>query len=339
MSEFYYNRQLTSYLTKQKKFISFINNIQNKIKTKNYKKEGYTFDSFVKTNWNISKAQIYRYLIAAKILDQLQEFKILPNYERLCRCIAKLTKTPEQIKLLWKTILDKVENRLNEINSSYITKTWNELCQDERYSHICHNEKNIIKNIENSLNKYTKAKKYKEIHTIKTEINSSVSDIQSPILNENNMQINNDNTKILYNTSLLVLNNNDINNTNTTINNSKQLNITSPILYNPIINNINNYNSQINTIPPSFSYDSLNSNYGSNSTLNESNNNSNALYVPVTNVNTSNNNNYYTVSNKQSNIQDLPVTSTNIIYYVVDNTYQQPMMMSPVSPIQTNINY
>ncbi|ORY84520.1 hypothetical protein LY90DRAFT_663555 [Neocallimastix californiae] len=199
MSGSYYNRQLTSYLIKQKKFLSFIKNIQNTIETKNYKKEGYTFDSFVKKNWNITKAQIYRYLIAAKILDQLKEFEILPNYERLCRCIAKLAKTPEQVKLLWKTVLDKV----------------------------------------------------------------------------------------------------------------------------------------------SFSYDSLNSNYGSSSSLNESNNNSNVLYisVPVTNGNSSNSTNYYSVSNEQSYIQSIPVTSTNTIYYIVNNTYQQPMMMSPVSPIQSNIIY
>ncbi|KAG4083183.1 hypothetical protein H8356DRAFT_968439 [Neocallimastix lanati (nom. inval.)] len=199
MSGSYYNRQLTSYLIKQKKFLSFIKNIQNTIETKNYKKEGYTFDSFVKKKWNITKAQIYRYLIAAKILDQLKEFEILPNYERLCRCIAKLAKTPEQVKLLWKTVLDKV----------------------------------------------------------------------------------------------------------------------------------------------SFSYDSLNSNYGSSSSLNESNNNSNVLYisVPVTNGNSSNSTNYYSVSNEQSYIQSIPVTSTNTIYYIVNNTYQQPMMMSPVSPIQSNIIY
>jgi len=200
MSGSYYNRQLTSYLIKQKKFLSFIKNIQNTIETKNYKKEGYTFDSFVKKNWNITKAQIYRYLIAAKILDQLKEFEILPNYERLCRCIAKLAKTPEQVKLLWKTVLDKVVNRYDEINSSYVTKIWNELCQDDCYSHICHKEKDIIKNIENSLSKYTKAKKYEEIHSIKTEINSPVSNIQSPISNENNIQTNNNDTKILYNT-------------------------------------------------------------------------------------------------------------------------------------------
>jgi len=52
-------RQLTSYLIKQKKFLSFIKNIQNTIETKNYKKEGYTFDSFVKKNWNITKARMY----------------------------------------------------------------------------------------------------------------------------------------------------------------------------------------------------------------------------------------------------------------------------------------
>ncbi|ORY85273.1 hypothetical protein LY90DRAFT_198565 [Neocallimastix californiae] len=145
----YSESQLSIYLKKQKSFISLVNNIQNGLNSKEYRKHGYTFGAYVKKNWNISKAQAYRYIISAKILDQLKEFEILPNYERLCRTISTITKTPDQVRLLWKNVLRKVENRLNEISSSFIIKVWKELCQNEKYNHICHVENEAMKKLMN----------------------------------------------------------------------------------------------------------------------------------------------------------------------------------------------
>ncbi|KAL6631675.1 hypothetical protein U3516DRAFT_656623 [Neocallimastix sp. 'constans'] len=203
----YSESSLTIYLRKQKKFKSLVENIQTAVSSKDYRKHGYTFNSYVKKNWNISKAQAYRYLISAKILDQLKEFKILPNYERLCKTISNITKTEEQVKLLWKTVLRKVENRLDEISTSLITNVWKELCRDEKYDYICHIEKNIIEKNEVIENKYSESKMFYETEFISKVINSNNMDkvsnsnsfISSPSYIENNRIINNNtSSKVLY---------------------------------------------------------------------------------------------------------------------------------------------
>ncbi|KAL6625648.1 hypothetical protein U3516DRAFT_855094 [Neocallimastix sp. 'constans'] len=73
--------------------------------------------------WNISQAQAYRYLICAKVLDQLEEFEIKPSYERLCKSLSKVAKTPAEIKILWSVILKKTGGRPNCINKSISNET------------------------------------------------------------------------------------------------------------------------------------------------------------------------------------------------------------------------
>ncbi|ORY23752.1 hypothetical protein LY90DRAFT_514917 [Neocallimastix californiae] len=191
---------LIIYLRKQKKFITLVNSIQKAISSKDYRKQGYTFNSYVKKNWNISKAQAYRYLISAKVLDQLKEFKILPNYERLCKIISSLTKTHEQVTLLWKTVLRKVENRLDEIDTSFITKVWKELCEDEKYNYICHIENNIVNNNEDNKNKYSENKIFTENESNSNIIsnNLSYSIISSSENSENCILINNNSSQNSY---------------------------------------------------------------------------------------------------------------------------------------------
>ncbi|KAG4095951.1 hypothetical protein H8356DRAFT_1398066 [Neocallimastix lanati (nom. inval.)] len=191
---------LIIYLRKQKKFITLVNSIQKAISSKDYRKQGYTFNSYVKKNWNISKAQAYRYLISAKVLDQLKEFKILPNYERLCKIISSLTKTHEEVTLLWKTVLRKVENRLDEIDTSFITKVWKELCEDEKYNYICHIENNVVNNNEDNKNKYSENKIFTENESNSNIIsnNLSYSIISSSENSENCILINNNSSQNSY---------------------------------------------------------------------------------------------------------------------------------------------
>jgi hypothetical protein len=44
----YSESQLSIYLKKQKSFISLVNNIQNGLNSKEYRKHGYTFGAYVK---------------------------------------------------------------------------------------------------------------------------------------------------------------------------------------------------------------------------------------------------------------------------------------------------
>ncbi|ORY84536.1 hypothetical protein LY90DRAFT_220823 [Neocallimastix californiae] len=118
-----------SYFSKQRQFKSLVKNIQKDIISKEYEKQGYSFKSYVRRTWNISQIQTYRYLISAKVLDQLEEFEILPCCENLCRFLYNCTETPEQIKLLWRTVINNMGSNPESINVSYVRQIWNEFFQ------------------------------------------------------------------------------------------------------------------------------------------------------------------------------------------------------------------
>ncbi|OUM67855.1 hypothetical protein PIROE2DRAFT_4526 [Piromyces sp. E2] len=146
------------------------------------------------------------------------------GYECLCRSLYNNAKTPQQMKLLWGALLNKAQNRPDYINSSHVSKAWKELCKDKKYFHICHFEDEIMSKIEESLNRYSKKMKHKQISsspnnktTIKTTIannentsNNSINintqqDIiyRNPIINNNNnnhqfIPVVNYNTNIIY---------------------------------------------------------------------------------------------------------------------------------------------
>jgi len=78
MQDTIFENPLSLYLAKQNKFKTLVKSVQKSLKSKEYKQRGYSFDEFIQKKWNISKAQAYRYLISAKVLDQLEEFDIQP---------------------------------------------------------------------------------------------------------------------------------------------------------------------------------------------------------------------------------------------------------------------
>ncbi|KAG4101949.1 hypothetical protein H8356DRAFT_1033258 [Neocallimastix lanati (nom. inval.)] len=191
------------YFEKQKKFVALVKDIQISLNLKEYKKQGYTFNQYIKMKWNISQAQAYRYLICAKVLDQLEEFEIKPSYERLCKSLSKVAKTPAEIKILWSVILKKTGGRPNCINSTHINNIWKEICFSKKYSDVCKYEGDIMNKIEKSLNKFENEKKHKQIN------------------NNNNNNNNNSNINIKIN------NNNNINNCNNSNNFKKGSNISN----------------------------------------------------------------------------------------------------------------
>jgi len=155
---------LISYFERQQKFVSLVRDIQFSLNSKAYKNQGYTFNDYIRMRWNLSQAQAYRYLISAKVLDQLEEFNVQPCYERLCRSLYKVAKKPDQIKLLWSTILRKAGGRPDCINSTHVKDIWKELCQNSKYNHICHYEDDLIEKIEKSIAKRSSEKKHKQLN-------------------------------------------------------------------------------------------------------------------------------------------------------------------------------
>jgi len=86
------------------------------------------------------------------------------------------------MKLLWSTILKKTDNKPEYINSNYISKVWNELCKNEKYSHICHFEDDIMTKVEKSLNHHSSNKKHKQLKSIKSR--SQINNLPSPTFSE-----------------------------------------------------------------------------------------------------------------------------------------------------------
>jgi len=155
---------LKAYLEKQKAFKTLVKDVQKSLQAKEYKELNQSFEGFIKSKWNISKAQAYRFLISAKVIDQLEEFEIQPCYERICRSLYNCAKTPKQMKLLWGSTLNAAGNRPDTINSSHVKKMWKELCNDKKYAKICHYEDEIMSKVEKSLNEYSMKMKQKQLY-------------------------------------------------------------------------------------------------------------------------------------------------------------------------------
>jgi len=317
----FFENPLNIYISKQRKFKSLVKSVQRSLKSKEYKQHGYSFDEFIKRRWNISKAQAYRYLISAKVLDQLEEFDIQPSYERLCRSLYNYAKTPQQMKLLWGTILKKARSRPDCINSSHVTKIWKELYSDERYSHICNFKKQIMDKVEKSLNMYSRKMKLKQINGNANATNSKV---------ENDKKSN----KVYYDTPTSISSNSTVpsNSVSSETNqhqysplmreaklktmqyndNNNTVVINNPTIKNPTL--FNQYNSHVSNIPSPI----LTNQYRNNMTYNR-NIQLNTPLSPVSNYSPVND------DNKQTTI-----------------IYQQPTNQQPTNTIpsqnQMNIN-
>jgi len=143
------------------------------------------------------------------------------------------------MKLLWRTILNIVGTSPDNISTLFVSKVWKELCNDKKYSHICHYEEELIDNIEKTLNKYSKTIKHKRINSKQSN---------NIIVNNNNNIINNTNYYNNYNNSQNPSNNNNDNNNNNSSSSSiNQSNNNKINTNNNIYINTNNNIYKVNT--------------------------------------------------------------------------------------------
>ncbi|OUM64374.1 hypothetical protein PIROE2DRAFT_20526 [Piromyces sp. E2] len=68
------------------------------------------------------------------------------------------------MKLLWSTILLKINGQLNMITITYVGKIWKELCTDSRYSHICHFEDDIMNKVDIYFKNHSKQLRKRQIN-------------------------------------------------------------------------------------------------------------------------------------------------------------------------------
>jgi len=115
------------YQKKQERFKKTAFGVQTIVSRKLYRAANLTVEEYFRKKWNISRAQVYRFLDAADVLRQLKDFSFTPRHELLCRTLKHYAKTHEDMVLLWQSVLDKAQNKLTSINSGLITKVWEEL--------------------------------------------------------------------------------------------------------------------------------------------------------------------------------------------------------------------
>jgi len=311
---------LNSYLEKQKRFIILVRSIQYSLNNKEYKQYNYSIDEFIRMRWNISKAQAYRYLICAKVIDQLEEFEILPCFERICRALYNCAKTKKQMKLLWSSILNSAGNRPDSINSSHVKKIWKKLCDDKKYSNICHYEDEIINKVEKSL-KHSKENKNGSSSENESE-SESISQKEKDQLNQSS----------LFSSNIIVNNN-----------------VPQYVFYpSPIINE--------STIPSNYVYNNFvspQSSYESFVSLNDNiqySNISSPLSVCSSNLYEENNTNQLNINNSISapivNVIEYPVIDIPCSTKIIDiensklfSNYQPQPQPQPQSQSQPNLFY
>ncbi|KAG4084226.1 hypothetical protein H8356DRAFT_1063788 [Neocallimastix lanati (nom. inval.)] len=292
------NNFLNIYFEKQKKFVSLIKDVQTSLCSKEYKTQGYSFNEYIKMRWNISQAQAYRYLLCGRVLNQLEEFEIKPSYERLCKALSKVAKTPIQMKLLWSEILKKTGGRPDCINSTHINNIWKELCSNPKYSNFCKNEEDIMKKIEIKLDKLENKKKHKLINRCNnnyknrtTRINNS---LPSPEITDS-ISIVSITTNISNN--LYEPLPNSINNISVVSTPIMSTSISNSMTNVPVINNFEVKKPSVSNI-----YMSPNGNYIKNYKLFLNSNENKNIKIPLSPINNINNNN---LCNKIQNIYQL----------------------------------
>jgi len=99
--------------------------IQNIVNKKLYKACAPSLEIYFRDVWKISRAQVYRFLDCATVLNTLEGFKVRPSKERLCRSLKRHGKSPTNIRNLWTLVKMRADDR--EITSTLIGKCWEEI--------------------------------------------------------------------------------------------------------------------------------------------------------------------------------------------------------------------
>jgi hypothetical protein len=99
--------------------------IQNIVNRKLYKACAPSLEIYFRDVWKISRAQVYRFLDCATVLNTLEGFTVRPSKERLCRSLKRHGKSPTNIRNLWTLVKLRASDR--EITSTLIGKCWEEI--------------------------------------------------------------------------------------------------------------------------------------------------------------------------------------------------------------------
>jgi hypothetical protein len=310
------------YIKKQEKFKRTVMGAYDICSKKLYKATDPTLEDYFRRKWKISRAQVYRFLDAAAVLKQLENFKYQPSHERLCRTLKQHAKIPEHMRLLWSKVLESAGDRLTSINSALVANVWNNMLSQgiismkevEEAAAAKKKRKGNKKQSANKAQKISKTEK-KKSNTMK---GSEASDEDKKLQTQSNSQASN----FLPNSTLNISGSNvkiDIYNNTKTSQNDACTQLSSPSMtIQSTKNTINSStNIEINTstnngnINANTNNNSNSNSYSSNNKLNI-NNNSN-----TSKKNLNSNNNNYIITTQQS----IP-TIANTIVSIPQNAVQ-----------------
>jgi len=163
---------------KQERFRKTAMAMQEIISKKLYKAKHSTMEQYFKEVFKLSRASVYRFVDASRVLNQLEGFHILPFGERQCRTLRRCTKDLQTIRLLWSTVLNKYGEDPSLITSTIIQNTWDEMIEKKL---VDPSKISIIKSNnsgDKNNNKNKKDVKITQNSTVNNPINNSVKSIQ-----------------------------------------------------------------------------------------------------------------------------------------------------------------
>ncbi|KAJ3048077.1 hypothetical protein HK097_010906 [Rhizophlyctis rosea] len=114
---------------KLKRFRRTVSAVHAIVSNKLYRSKASSLEAYFREAWKISRAQVYRFLDCAWVLKHLEGYPSQPCRERLCRSLKRLAKNRSDIRKLWETVLEKVDNDHEAVTSTIIATIWTELLE------------------------------------------------------------------------------------------------------------------------------------------------------------------------------------------------------------------
>jgi len=150
------------------------------------------------------------------------------------------------MKLLWSSILLKVNNRLDLITTTLVGKVWKDICHDKRYFHICHYEEDIMNKIDIYLKERSKQLRKKQMNNVCVDTNTNNSTSTSSSFIYPQIICSDINSYYVTPINTNIHNYDNINPSNIDVNNYYITPTNSPKIFNEInTNQIDSFNDQV----------------------------------------------------------------------------------------------
>ncbi|KAJ3045866.1 hypothetical protein HDV00_006130 [Rhizophlyctis rosea] len=104
--------------------------VRSIVRNKLYKRRTSSLETYFRKRWRVSRAQVYRFMDCARVLQELDGFPQLPCRERFCRALKSLARNPDEIRQLWEAVLEQVNAESGDLTSSLIQRVHERLVAD-----------------------------------------------------------------------------------------------------------------------------------------------------------------------------------------------------------------